>query len=64
MTQVLLPVLQWWLATTAVMIAGLPLARRIPKVLPDAGLSVARPVGILAGGLCFWLLGMLGLYVD
>ena len=60
MTQVLLPVLQWWLATTAVMLAGLPLARRILKVLPDAGLSVARPVGILAGGLCFWLLGMLG----
>lgn len=57
---VLLPTLQWWLATTAVMAAGLPLARRILAVLPDAGLSLARPVGLLAGGLCFWLLGMLG----
>lgn len=59
--QVLLPVLQWWLASTAAMAVGLPLARRILKVLPDQGLSVARPVGILAGGLCFWLLGLLGM---
>lgn len=57
---VLLPTLQWWLATTAVMAAGLPLSRRILAVLPDDGLSMARPLGLLAGGLCFWLLGMLG----
>lgn len=60
-TSVLWPTLLWWLACTAAMLAAWPLTRRLFAGLPTGGLAFGRPLGLLACGLTFWLLGLLGL---
>lgn len=57
----LLPTLQWWLAATAAMAAAWPVTRRLFAGLPSGGLAFGRPLGLLACGLSYWLLGLLGL---
>ncbi|MGC9359561.1 MAG: DUF2298 domain-containing protein [Anaerolineae bacterium] len=54
-------VLQWWLALSAMGVLAYPLIWRLCRHLPDRGLSVARPVGLLLVGYGFWLLVTLGL---
>jgi YYY domain-containing protein len=53
-------VLQWWLALGAMGALAYPLVWRICRALPDRGLSVAHPVGLLLVSYGFWLLVSLG----
>ena len=52
--------LAWYVASSAVGLLALPLAFRLFRHLPDRGYSLARPLGLLAAGYAFWLLGSLG----
>ncbi len=54
-------VLRWWLVLALLGLAGLPMARRLLGSLPDRGLAFARPIGLLACGLLYWLGGMAGI---
>ncbi len=46
----------WWVALTlAIGIAGLPLALRLGGPLPDAGLALARPLGLIVLAYPIWL---------
>lgn len=54
-------VLIWWLALDIIALLALPLAWRMLRALPDRGLLLARPLGLLLTGYAFWLLVTLGL---
>lgn len=56
-----LPVLVWWLATSLIGLAALPIAWRLFPSLPDRGYAFARPIGLLAAGYAYWLGGLVGL---
>jgi uncharacterized membrane protein len=49
------PVFLWWLWSTLLGVAVLPVIRRVFSRLPGRGLPFARPVGLLLGGYLFWL---------
>ncbi|MCS6881200.1 MAG: DUF2298 domain-containing protein [Chloroflexaceae bacterium] len=51
----------WWLITSLIGLAGLPLANWLLRALPDGGFSLARPLGLLLTGYLAWLLAMFGL---
>lgn len=53
-------ILSWWLLVTLAGAATVPLAARVLAGLPDRGLLLARPLGLLLVGLVFWLLAMFG----
>jgi YYY domain-containing protein len=50
----------WWLLVTLAGLAALPLALRLLGGLPDRGVLLARPLGLLLVGWVFWLLAMFG----
>src|SRR5258705_5876252 len=50
----------WYLAALIAGWLALPLAFHLFRHLPDGGYSLAKPLGLLAAGLVFWLLGSLG----
>ena len=50
----------WWLALSAMGVLAYPLVWRLGGALPDRGLSVARPIGLLLVSYGFWLLVSLG----
>ncbi len=53
-------IFSWWLLVTLAGLAATPLALRMLAGLPDRGLLLARPLGLLAIGFVFWLLAMFG----
>lgn len=57
----MLSVLVWWLAIQGLALLALPIAYRLLRFLPDRGVSMARPVGLLLGGYGLWILVTLGL---
>jgi len=59
-TEVVVPVVKWWLALAAIGWAAVPLAWRLFPTLPDRGLAFARPLGLLVAGYVFWLGGIIG----
>ena len=54
-------VLRWWLALTSLGLVAYPLVWRLCRPLPDRGLTLARPLGLLAVSYGTWLLVTLGL---
>lgn len=52
---------RWLLVLELVLLAGLPLARRLFRHLPGAAYPLARPLGLLAGAYLLWMLSALGL---
>src|SRR5262245_11962128 len=52
--------LAWYLAVSVAGLLALPLAFRLFRHLPERGYAFARPLGLLAAGYVFWLLGSLG----
>src|SRR5437870_7817904 len=56
----LLSALSWYLAALLAGWLALPLAFQLFRHLPDRGYSLAKPLGLLAAGFVFWLLGSLG----
>ena len=56
----MIAVLRWWLALTALGVVAYPLTWRLCQPLPDRGLTVARPLGLLAVSYGTWLLVILG----
>ena len=54
-------VLRWWLALTSLGVVAHPLVLRLCRRLPDRGLTLARPLGLLAVSYGTWLLVTLGL---
>ncbi len=50
----------WWVLVTLAGVAALPLALRMLGGLPDRGVLLARPLGLLLVGWVFWLLAMFG----
>ena len=50
-----LALLAWYLALAAAGVAVWPLAARSLAALPGAGAALARPLGLLLGGLLLWL---------
>ncbi len=61
MSSDLLAFFTWYLASSVAGLAGLPLAFKGLRHLPDRGYSFARPLGLLVGGYAFWFLGSLGI---
>lgn len=61
MIDILSAVLRWWLVLLILGAIGFPIARRLLGILPDGGLAFARPVGLLAAGLVYWLGAMSGI---
>ena len=51
----------WWAVLAAFGSAAAPLAARLLAPWPDRGLALARPLGLLAGGLALWFGNALGL---
>lgn len=51
----MLALLAWYLALAAAGVAVWPLAARSLGALPGAGAALARPLGLLLGGLLLWL---------
>lgn len=60
MIAILAPVLGWWLALSLIGLLALPIARALLPTLPDRGLSLARPLGLLLAGYTWWLGATLG----
>ncbi len=58
---VLGPTFLWWFGLTAVGIAGLPYVRMLLPDLPDGGLGVARPLGLLLVAFTWWWAVTLGI---
>jgi YYY domain-containing protein len=54
-------VLIWWLALDIIALLALPITWWLLRALPDRGLILARPAGLLLTGYLFWLLVTLGL---
>ncbi len=48
-------VIRWWFVLSLLGWAAVPMAWRLFVVLPDRGLSLARPLGLLVAGYVFWL---------
>jgi YYY domain-containing protein len=61
MIDILTAVLRWWLVLLLLGAIGLPFSRRLLGILPDGGLAFARPLGLLAAGLLYWLGAMAGI---
>jgi YYY domain-containing protein len=61
MTTDLLQFLAWYLVSSLFGLLGLPLAFGLFRNLPGRGFAFIRPLGLLAVGYVFWLLGSLGL---
>jgi uncharacterized membrane protein len=59
-----LPIFVWWLASTVLGLLALPVAWRVFTRLPDRGLGLARPLGILMSGFALWLGGSIGLWPN
>jgi len=57
----MLATLEWWLAIQVTGLLALPLTMRLLRHLPDRGAGMARPVGLLLCGVCYWLLVTFGL---
>ena len=57
----LLQFLAWYLVSSLFGLLGLPLAFGLFRNLPGKGFAFVRPLGLLAVGYIFWLLGSLGL---
>ncbi len=57
----MLATLVWWLAIQATGLLALPIVLRLLRRLPDGGVGMARPVGLLLAGAGYWLLVTLGL---
>jgi YYY domain-containing protein len=53
--------LAWYLVSSLFGLLGLPLAFGLFRNLPGRGFAFARPLGMLAVGYVFWILGTLGL---
>ena len=53
-------VLIWWILVQVFGLAGLPLALRLFRRLPDRGYGVSKALGLLLVSYIFWLLGILG----
>ncbi|MBL8131254.1 MAG: hypothetical protein JNL42_05315 [Anaerolineae bacterium] len=53
-------IVSWWLLVTLAGLAAVPLTLRLLGGLPDRGVTLARPLGLLLIGLVFWLLAILG----
>ncbi|MCU0489277.1 MAG: hypothetical protein MUE67_10030, partial [Anaerolineales bacterium] len=53
--------LAWYLLSSLFGLLGLPLVFGLFQRLPGRGFAFARPLGLLAVGYVFWLLGSLGL---
>jgi YYY domain-containing protein len=45
----------WWLTATVVGLAALPYSYRFFRFLPDRGIALARPLGLLLVGYILWL---------
>lgn len=52
--------LAWYAVLCLLSLVGLPLTQRLFHTLPDRGVTFARPIGLLAAGYLYWVLGMLG----
>ncbi len=50
----------WYAVLCLLSLIGLPLTQRLFQTLPDRGVTFARPIGLLAAGYLYWVLGMLG----
>lgn len=59
-----LPIFVWWLASSVLGLLALPVAWRVFTRLPDRGLGLARPMGILISGFALWLGGSIGLWPN
>ncbi len=57
---VIVPIVLWWLAVTVIGWAAVPIVFRLLARLPERGLALARPFGLLVVGYLFWLGGLLG----
>ncbi|MBK8026506.1 MAG: hypothetical protein IPK19_35245 [Chloroflexi bacterium] len=53
-------ILSWWLLVTLAGLVVTPLTLRLLGGLPDRGITLARPLGLLLVGFVFWLLAILG----
>lgn len=53
-------IVNWWLVLTLAGAAALPLGWRFLGSLPDRGVLLARPLGLLTIGFVYWLLNTLG----
>lgn len=51
-----LPVLKWYLLISLAGWLAFPLAYRLLRFLPDRGVTLLRPLGLLVWGYAFWLL--------
>ncbi len=60
MSSDVLSFLAWYAAVSVAGLLALPLAFRLFRHLPDRGYAFAKPLGLLAAGYVFWLLGSLG----
>ena len=56
-----LQILTWWLVSTLLGLAALPLTTYLFRSLPDRGYPFARALGLLLAGYLAWLLAILGL---
>ncbi len=52
---------KWWFWLTVIGWVGMPLAWRLFRPLPDRGLTLARPLGLLLWGYVLWLGATLGI---
>jgi uncharacterized membrane protein len=59
---VILTIIAWWLVSSLVGLAALPLAWRAFGLLPDRGWSSVRALGLLAGGYLLWLGASTGVF--
>jgi YYY domain-containing protein len=57
----MLATILWWLAIQAIALLALPITVRLLRFLPDRGVGMARPVGLLLAGYLYWLLVTCGL---
>lgn len=60
----LLQTLAWWLLIEVVGLLALPLTMALLRFLPERGLTFRRQVGLLLGGVLFWLLVTLGVLYN
>ncbi len=50
----------WWLVLAILGAITLPITLKLLRFLPDRGVTLARPVGLILSGYLFWLLAVLG----
>ncbi len=56
----LLQTLRWWLVVEIIGLLALPLTMRLLRCLPERGVTFRRPLGLLLGGVFYWLLVTFG----